>query len=444
MLVLLYLAEDQKSDEALQAVDDTIQLWTAMERKAAKKQSMWQQKEIALIECCRQLTAEQKAADIEHQLQESLFQALHLRGKLREDSKQGATTPRQLAEARQSAREQQSQALRIQVQELEEELSMVSRKMLDPVAARAGEADMKQRNMQHEDMKQVGALTNWRSHRLSVNNLMDAKLVQKIVGPSTWTALPAAELDEAAYESSGSARSLDDASESCRSSLTTLPDVILSRRKSTGILPDAQEHLSEARRYSAAIDMLLLKELEKNQELELHMQILAEAQQENSTRAAENEALRVLTDSLTQKLADLTALYREMELEQERDLDDSQNSALRHLTSQLSRQLHDMTGTSQLAALFSLACSASTCDATMQGQLKMVCCVEPWQNNARSTRRLQQKRLSVQQRPAKQLLRLSHRSITPTRRWRQNEKQRKSMQQRRLRVQQPQQPLWHN
>ena len=354
--MLLYLAEDQKSDEALQAVDDTIQLWTAMERKAAKRQSMWQQKEIALIERCRQLTAEQKAADIEHQLQESLFQALHLRGKLREDSKQGATTPRQLAEARQSAREQQSQALRIQVQELEEELSMVSRKMLDPVAARAGEADMKQTNMQHEDMKQSDAVTNWRSHRLSVNNLMDAKLVQKIVGPSTWTALPAAELDEAAYESSGSARSLDDASESCCSSLT-LPDVILSRRKSTGILPDAQEHLSEARRYSAAIDMLLLKELEKNQELELHMQILAEAQQENSTRAAENEALRVLTDSLTQKLADLTALYQEMELEQERDMDDSQNSALRHLTSQLSQQLHDMTGTSQLAALFSLACS---------------------------------------------------------------------------------------
>ena len=363
--MLLYLTEDQKSDEALKAVDDTIQLWTAMERKAAKRQSMWQQNEIALIERCRQLTAEQKAADIEHQLQESLFQALHLRGKLREDSKEGATTPRQLAEARQSAREQQSQTLRIQVQELEEELSVVSRKLLDPVA-RAGEADMTQGNMQHnEDMKQEGALTNWRSHRLSVNNLMDAKLVQKIVpfvekGPSTWTAAQAAELDEAAYESLDSARSLDEASESCRSarsSLASLPGVVLSRRKSTGISPDAQEHLSEARRYSAAIDMLLLKELEKDQELELHMQMLAEAQQENSTRAADNHALRVLTDSLTQKLADLTALYQEMELEQERNSDSCENSALRDLTSKLSQQLHDMTGTSQLAALFSLACS---------------------------------------------------------------------------------------
>ena len=65
--MLLYLTEDQKSDEALKAVDDTIQLWTAMERKAAKRQSMWKQNEIALIEEQMQVHSVEKK-----QLQEQL------------------------------------------------------------------------------------------------------------------------------------------------------------------------------------------------------------------------------------------------------------------------------------------------------------------------------------------------------------------------------------
>ena len=375
-----------------------------MERKAAEKlgewsekQRVWLEKEGELLERCSLLIAQQKASAIEHELQESLFQALELRVKAREESEQRAITPRELGDDCQSAREEETKVLRTHVQELEEELSAVSRKVVHPEDSQAGETDM----------QQEVASTNWRSHRLSVNKLKQARLVQRTVplvekGPSMqmWAAVAAGQPDEA-YESGDSAP--ESTTHTPRLSWGPLPDVVLSRRKSTPLHDEekidlANPDLSEARRYSAAIDMLLLKELERDQQLELQANTLAEARQENSalslslalaqeehsSRARENEALRELTADLTQQLADLTAKYQEsaakqtemaaavaqvnqanqqladlttkyqeMETtcqalqasEQEREVDDYQESALRQLTSQLSAQLQEMTGT---------------------------------------------------------------------------------------------------
>jgi len=179
----IHEAESEGFEHALQTVDDAIALWTEMEHEAAERLRVWDERQRKWEERERlrlnAMASTAKVRAIQCQLENSLFDAVSLRRercKTPSDMHTHTSVSRDQPQRRSSAEQEAGSQLRVRVEELEEELREALRSSRT-VAFEMGAA--------HDDTTccttQLPVASPWKSHRLSVNKLKQARLVHTTV-----------------------------------------------------------------------------------------------------------------------------------------------------------------------------------------------------------------------------------------------------------------------